>query len=232
MTDLGFGFVDRRSVLVILFSLGISYLVFGNSIPINTSNAITAFLSLVVITGFIYAARSVLRLILAVLSTLLLIVVDFSRVLYNNIRANRSRDQHRSAIGEVKEVVVQDFLRGFLRPILRNRDWNFIQREGFHQPWYPGLYISSGLVPDVRFDPLLGILGIIDRAFLIAISIGITLEPISQRLQALGLLGVIVLLVVWILTGTFTLVIDDATHKAERDRQKELAETVSAMTSR
>ena len=77
----------------------------------------------------------------------------------------------------------------------------------------------------------MGILGIIDRALLIAISIGITLEPIAQQLQALGLLGVLMLLVVWVITGTFTLVIDDATHKAERDREKELAETVRAITT-
>ena len=142
MTDLGFGFVDRRSVLVILFSLGISYLLLDNPIPIDTSNAITAFLSLVVITGFIYAARTVLRLILALLSTFVLIAVNSLRVLYSSIRAYRSTDQHRSAIGEVKEAVIQGFSQGFLRLILKNRDWNFFQREGYVPSLFTGLHLS------------------------------------------------------------------------------------------
>jgi hypothetical protein len=61
MTDIGFGMMDKRSVAAILFALALAGII-GLKIPIDTSSFGALFVDIVLLTGALYAARSMLRL--------------------------------------------------------------------------------------------------------------------------------------------------------------------------
>jgi hypothetical protein len=212
MTDLGFGLVDRRSILVVLFTIGVSHLVLGNPIPIDTTNALTVFLGLLVLTGFIYASRSILRLFVAFLFALLRIPYDFFTI-YKNESDRPYYLQNLYPLRGVRGVLValslslkQAFTVGFFNPSFRHREWH-------HNPEWVDYFNA--------IDKTYGFLGIVDRLILVVLSFAITLPPLVDRLSTIGLTGIIVLMFVYILTGSFTLVIDDAMRKAEIQQQRQ-----------
>jgi hypothetical protein len=61
MTDLGYGFIDRRTVVVILITLVVAGAVFGFSFPFTTTTLFSLFVDLVFFTGYLYAARTMFR---------------------------------------------------------------------------------------------------------------------------------------------------------------------------
>lgn len=151
MTDLGFDFVDRRSVIVVLFTLGLSYFVIGNPLPIDTSNALSIFLGLLVFTGFIYCARTIPRLCLTLVYFVLRIPFDIATYFFEERTKLRGL---RGIILIIGKGVSHSFLFGFQIPNFIFRDWKF--RISYRDT-------EITLIP-------IGILGIIDRLFLIAIS--------------------------------------------------------------
>ena len=58
MTDIGFGLINRRTIIVTLFCMVISVSLFNNQLPINTSNAASIFIGIVLFTGYILLFRS------------------------------------------------------------------------------------------------------------------------------------------------------------------------------
>ncbi len=201
MNDLGFGIVDRRSVLVVLFILGLSKLLLGYDIPIDTSNFLTAFIGLLVLTGFIYATRSIMRLALTMCVFIIRIPIDFVVGFINRDKKMRGlRGAVLVSIGSLKD----SFLLGFFYP-------SFLQREWKSGEFY-GRYSSLNIQ--------LGILGAIDRIFLISIAFSTTVPSLANELRTIGFWGILVMLFVYVITGTFSFILDDAILKGEL-QQKE-----------
>lgn len=209
MTDLGFGLVDRRSILVVLFVLGISHLFLGNQVPIDTSDAFTAFLSLLILTGFIYATRSILRILVTACFAVLRIPYD---IVIGFKERKRSERGLRGIIIISTKSILGSFLLGFVYPAFYRRDWKF-------QYQYNGYSVTSRKY---------GLLGAIDRMLLVGIAYAATVPNLSNQVQTFGFLGVILLILVYIIGGTFTLVLDDAIHKGDTERERQHAEVVAA----
>jgi hypothetical protein len=56
MTDIGFGLIDRRTVLVVLISWVLAQVLFGLQLPVNTSSISGLFIDLVLLTGYSFGA--------------------------------------------------------------------------------------------------------------------------------------------------------------------------------
>jgi hypothetical protein len=208
MNDLGFGIVDKRSVLIVLFTLGLSKLMFGYDIPIDTSNFVTAFLGLLVLTGFIYATRSIVRLALAACSLVIRIPYDLVANFKNrNIKMRGLRGGILIFILSLSE----SFVFGFVYPSFLNREWKF-----------GGYYYEP--VRLMNFE--LGVLGALDRLFLIGIAFSTTVPSLAIELRMFGFWGILVMLLIYVLTGTFSFILDDSILRAEL-QHKELVSAAS-----
>jgi len=196
MTDLGFGIVDRRSVLAILLAIFVSATIIGNPIPIDTSTAPSLFTSLVVLTGFIYITRSIGRIIIALICAFLftpLILYEIVKSTPSHINIGVHGIEERRNFGKI----LQDTLSGLKRLI-----WNPLAHE---QEWERGYTIHFM------------ILGVLDRLAFIGLVVLYTFPQLSATRQVIGITGIVLMLLVYILKGGFTLVLKDAIKKAEED---------------
>ncbi len=202
MGDLGFGIVDRRSVLVVLFILGLSKLLLGYDIPIDTTNFLTAFIGLLVLTGFIYATRSIMRLAL----TLCVFII---RIPYDFVVGITHRDKKMRGLRGVILITLQSlkesFLLGFFYPSFILKEWKF---QEFYYDRYRSLKIQFG------------VLGAIDRIFLIGIAFSTTVPSLALKIRTVGLWGIFIMLFVYIITGTFSFILDDAILRGELKQQE------------
>lgn len=224
MTDLGFGLADRRSILVVLFVFIISSLVFGNPFPVDSSSATSLFIGLIILTGFIYISRTVFRIFITTVYGLVFIPHEIfiaykSKATFDindppsNSNSDYLKNKHKSFIGYFNKLKIwkkisiitaiileglrESFHNRLFLPLLIERDWN----------WNP-----------YRYDLIF--LGVLDRVFLIAISYIATLPAIIPERQKIGLFGIGFLLLIYIVGGSFTLILVDGFRKAEEDHQE------------
>lgn len=74
MSDIGFGLIDRRTVITVLFTIVLANLLFGMEIPIDTATVGSLFIGLVILTGYLYLVRSAFRLPVALVGSIMIIV--------------------------------------------------------------------------------------------------------------------------------------------------------------
>jgi hypothetical protein len=210
MTDLGFGLADKRAVLVILFTMVVTSLYIGHPLPIDTTSAVGLFSSLLLLTGFVYASRVAYRLVLILIYLLIRLLVD----LLDAIRGPGTSELSAATGGFLKrfgDAASESFLVAVWIPASGVREWRWT--------WYPRD------IPRGEYYHLdLGVLGMFDRALLVATAVIATLPSMAVPRIWVGLLGVCLLTVAYVVTGRFTFVVKDAFHKAEEDH----AELVSA----
>jgi hypothetical protein len=206
MTDLGLGIVDRRSVLVVLFTVLLSQVIVGNTLPLDTASVQGLFASLVIFTGFVYTARVSCRTVICLALTLLLI--PFS--LYSAVRRRSSppTEQRLRRLRILTRILASAVWRslvvGVWRPLAIQPEWG----------WYYDPYHE-------RYrEPLLGALGVLDRLLLLAIAYTSTLPQLGTWRVILGAAGIVGLLLVYVATGRFTFVLKDALHKTEEDQER------------
>lgn len=215
MTDLGFGLVDRRSVLIVLFTLGLSNLVLGYSLPLDVSNALSAFLGLVLLTGFIYGVRSILRIVVLAI----FVMLRFPYELFDHFRDLRKRLPGLRGIFLISgRAAKHSFLEGFVEPAFSVRDWRFYEEREI--AYY-----------ETKFNRKYGFLGVIDRMLLVGVAFAATMPLLSGYVRLLGVIGTLTLILLYIVTGSFSLVLDDAMKKAELEQQKRHAEAIYAASN-
>ncbi len=89
MTDIGFGLLDRRTVITVLFTLVLMQLLFGLQIPVDIKNVVQLFIDLVVLTGYIYLARTIYRIpVAAIVATYTTAgaIESFTKDIFNEIK--------------------------------------------------------------------------------------------------------------------------------------------------
>lgn len=204
MTDLGFGIVDRRSVLVVFFTLLLSQAIFGITIPIDTTSVLGLFSNLLILTGFIYASRVICRILMAVVYTAFRFPFDLSTTKKDPpFRWDKQQPRGlRRFFAIFKGAVSRSLLLGIQYPLAEERNWRWNRHNGTY------------------YDLGLGILGVIDRLLLIGIAFASTIPQLFTWRVFLGGAGVLALLVIYVATGRFTFVLMDALHKTEKDQER------------
>jgi hypothetical protein len=234
VTDFGFGLVDRRTVIAVLFTLVLANQYFSNPLPLDTSSVDRLFASLIILTGFFYIGRIIVRLgiatSLAILMLPLYIIQDLHRkLLYYDWDYGKSASKIRNVFIRVGYTlivvilgtplmavirVIRDFV---LNPVFSQIDWGIYQRKILVDRFNNS--DKSQIIP--YQDYKLGLMAILDRLGIIVIAYFSTLPAYAQTRTNWGVYGLILLLGTFILTSRFTLVVLDAIHKTEIENQKD-----------
>ncbi len=206
MKDLGFGLVDQRSVLIVLFTFVVSNVVFGYAVPVDMSNATTAFVTLVILTGFIYFTRTLSRVLLVFASA----VISFPHD-YNNPPWGDSRRDNERRTDYCRRIIGPIWTERFVSPLFHSQEWHSKMEvenvDYFYIRFYPSRYNA---------------LGRIDRILLVGIAFVSTLPWSTSLRQDMGLIGIGVLILVYVRTGRFTFVLKDPAQKTEEQRLEQL----------
>lgn len=234
MTDFGFGLIDRRTVIAVLFTLVLANRYFNNPLPIDISSVDRLFASLIVLTGFFYIARIVARLGIATSLALLMLPLYIIQQLHRQLlyfdwhygkSASRVKNIFIRAgytlifviLGTPLIAVIRVISDFILNPIFSQVDWGIYQRKILVDRF------NNSNKPEIipYQDYKLGFMAILDRIGIIVIAYFSTLPAYAQMRTNWGMYGLILLLGTFVLTSRFTLVVLDAIHKTEIENQKD-----------
>ena len=202
MTDIGFGLIDRRTVIAALLSMAVAQVVLNTRIPLDSTNAGTLLLDLVLLTGYFYLARSLYRLpLVLVVSGLVLSNTNWGLV-----------DRREPSAGRGKGAK-------FLRTVLS------VTRAGATSIYVAILALSfEDWIRDYQ-KAVLGTVdlsrffGVLDRVGLVVIAVVATLPTTVRLVHGLGVAGVILMIVVYVFRGNFTALVRDALGQSEQGHQ-------------
>lgn len=212
MTDLGFGLADKRTIILVLVVFTVSYAFFGFSIPIDTSSATSIFLSLVSLTGFLFLSRNLTRIALTLLGTIVSIPfrirAEFKSL--KRLHPTRPPGLHDDPIDALRESWTAETSVELVSNVLMQLRYDLWLPLVFRD-WY---WNTGGSKEWPRFL----VLGALDRVCLIAIAFLPTVPVLRPYVSIVGICGMILMLAVYVLTGRFTFLVWDATHKAEAEQ--------------
>lgn len=267
MTDVAFGIIERRTIIVVLFSIVLASIILGLPLPIRITNAQSLFIDLVLLTGYIYFMRSLLRLPIAFCVSL---VAAIPLQIGNFTRHPRRWIDHIEfkPINPLKKnliiliswsAVVIGALVGIIWALLVYVPWGtfrFEKRRKLIVMFW--LAAPKGYSTPTYKSLLLGIFSRLDRAWLIAVSVAVTLPSQSWQnaistvdtallrtlpgiypglppsflgidyTEAIGILGLLMMLTVFIMSGSFTALVEDTIEKQE---QEKAAATIPVMAN-
>jgi len=166
MDSLGFGMVDKRTVAAVLFALALAAAL-GLQMPMDFSDVGQVFVSVVLLTGFLYFVRTASRAPL---------------VIYVFLRRKRP----------IKELFIAWFVYEY-------GDGMDAERRGF-----------TGL-------PLY-IINVVDRLIVVTSVLIACIPTVYKFVTIFGAAGIIVMLAVYVLSGSFSLLLRDAIDSAEYSR--------------
>jgi hypothetical protein len=223
MTDLGFGLADRRSVIVILFTLLLSSIIFGFPFPIDTSNIVNLFIGLSLLTGFIYLARTICRFLLIAGYFIFRLPFDLFSFTKSELRARKFQEQDTNnkktgMVTFVSAILRHSFTYSYgnaiVKPFLAS-DWGWKNTVPDSWKYYKH---SHNIFSEWGWD--LPILGIFDRLCLIGIGIIACIPSFGYTRDIGGYLGMGMLILLYVITGHFSFVIKDAFKKSEEDHSE------------
>lgn len=209
--------VDRRTILVVIFTMVLCHLLLDLTIPITTSNPVDFFVSVVVLTGYLYFTRTALRFPIA-------IILSFSFSMSEEL-SPKSREEE---IRETREIAgkVRRYIHGEKEPfrerllrIGRNllRYIQVLPIGLFKTAWFLVRFgrIRSSLYISGHRDFFVMFLLILDRLGLIAIA-GLAAVPVLHPIViSFGMAGLSIMLIAFVFSGRFSAIIQDPLEKQE-----------------
>lgn len=198
MKDLGFGLVDQRTVVVVLVTALVSHLLLGFPFPIDTQSVLSLFIDLFLLTGYLYIVRTLIRLPFAV-------GIGFKGALLKDRYDFLSYKEHLSESIEKIERTI-----GWKLYEQTSRLWHFSIAFSDQNNWK-------------------GILGFIDRIGLILTTLLITYPPNGTLImRSIGLIGLLAMLLIYVIGGSFSLLVEDAIKQAADIHTREHLESIEA----
>ena len=201
MKDIGLGILDPYTVTIALITLVLSQVLFGNEIPLSTTDVLQLFISLVIFTGYLYVSRSLLRLPIAAIWAWGVLAESGTSYYLAVPRWHGLRN----ILHTIKDIVllllrIPVVLVFFLFAIsnFSSLDFNYQEKK-----W------SSAL------------LMLIERVGLIIIAFVATLPNMQNSVQVLGSAGLVIMVFVFMLKGNFSALIKDNLNKVLDKKQKD-----------
>ena len=203
MKDIGLGVLDPYTVVIVLITLVLAQVLFGYPIPLDTTNATSLFISLVIFTGYIYAARSLVRL--PVLGTKAALYIEDQFQLLEALKPFGRWFQYLRSL--FKNIF--GFLGSmWLLPVY----WLMLVMD-FSGNSYKSLRSYGKLKPLLENARLRLVLNLLDRLSVILIAILAVLPGFRGYLNWIGIAGIIFMLLIFVLKGNFTALISDELEK-------------------
>ena len=194
MADIG------RSIIATVFVLVVSQLALNQKIPVDMSNAGQLIVDLVILTGYIYACRTVVRLLLA---TIVFIVSSIGRFIKLVIsRWTRSSETSWESNRRKEEASISSA-------------FNYVYRAASlfrgEYMWGPADYDSFSFYGETLLSQRQrGLLQFLDRTAFVVIIVASTLPTLRQTFLSAGLAGLVLIAVLYVLTGRFSWFLKDA----------------------
>lgn len=228
MTDIGFGLLDHRTVITVLFTLVLMQLLFGLQIPVDIKNVVQLFIDLVVLTGYIYLARTIYRLPVAM-------------IISSSIGIQTLTNLIKGGVVEVSNILepinYSRLIKGFIITFLCIITIVFIPIAFLIMLLYL-LFTFGELIEDkgkvaealpeklqmffIRTSKPWGItFGILDRVGVVAIAVMATIPAFSNFVKVIGVSGVVVMIALFTLRGDFSALIKDILEKKDKEKDKE-----------
>src|SRR3990172_917537 len=124
MGDLGFGIVDRRTVIAVLSALLLSTAFLHNPLPLDTTSVVSFSLSFAQFVGFLVLGRSLARIILAAFFWLASVPSGVAR------RFKRQPSKRRTIVKALDSAaggISGAFTDAFVSPLFVYQDWSWRQ---------------------------------------------------------------------------------------------------------
>lgn len=209
MKDIGLGILDRYTVVIVIIVLALSNLVFGLTVPFDTSNATQLIFSLVIFTGYFYLARSIVRLPVAIVTAILV---------FDELMGNVG-PSYRGFSGLWNRIV------GFFASIWSTPVWIFLTALltlDFSNPQFD-LNYPSKRIAKIKKSWFAEFLLIIDRLSVVLIAFIVMLKDAQPFVQILGIIGASVLLVFFLFRGHFSALLpDQLLQEIKKEKQPQI----------
>lgn len=194
MKDMGLGVLDPHTVVIVLITLVLAQVLFGYPIPVDGSSALQLFISLVLLTGYLYAARSLFRLPLAAIQAAMLVHQMWS--LRGDFKSGAS------GVRRVWRLLVSTF--GLIRRLPLVLGYWLLSILDFSGQ--QANLVTSSLV--LRY-----VLVALDRLGLVLITALVVLPAFQPYFQPVAVAGLGVMLFLFILKGNFSALLVDGLAK-------------------
>lgn len=231
MTDIGFGLIDRRTVITVLFTMVLAQILFGYQIPIDIKNASNLFIDLTLLTGFLYLARSIYRTPVAFFISLIIVSLETKELVDNFIKNNKEITDN-VFVKATKTVLIRLFLLIIMPIYFLGRslfltftfgNWIRSDYKNSGNYFYILLAWYHGILDGLRLNEkaLNPIFGLLDRIGVVAIAILATIPQLNILVRTIGAYGLLIMVVIFTLRGDFTSLVKDIIEKKEvEDEEK------------
>ncbi|MHA1558442.1 MAG: hypothetical protein ACTSXG_01350 [Alphaproteobacteria bacterium] len=210
MKDIGLGVLDPYTIIIALITLVLSQILFGNEIPLDTSNAIQLFVSLAIFTGYLYLARSLFRLPVAAIRAWI-ITFEENHIEYITPRWHGFK----GFLWIIRDTIlfllwVPPLLILFLIHVFNfsNADFNIPHPSKRLKKYYENNWLRFFL----KFT---------DRIGIVLITLIATFPYMQRSVQVLGIVGLEVMVFVFMLKGNFSAIIKDNLNKVTQKKLQE-----------
>lgn len=212
MTDIGLGLIDRRTVVIVLFTMVLAQVLFGLPMPIDTTNLGAAFIDLVILTGYLYISRSAYRFPFAlILSGTLLDNVDwysFGFGLHSSFKMpEQPDDKHKS------KLFIKKLLRVMLWPVIFLGNAIIYLAKILIIVFSFETWVSDYRHPSPKYRgsrTIRQIFAILDRVGLFLIALLTTMPGLHSFVRTTGIVGLIIMMVIFAARGDFTALVKDS----------------------
>ncbi len=216
MKDLGFGILDRRTVIVALLTIVIVNVFFQFGLPIRIGNAGEIFIDLVLFTGYLYLAHSLLRLFVMIFLLLIAIlsmrIHDFawSRNI-NEMDYEKNVSKLKIAIYKTTSVLIYS-IKSIFFTIVTVPFLVFSSTD--YEAEIANIEISNEIMKRPTFFRFF------ERASLIAIVIFATMPNYTIIAKQVGAIGLIVMMLIYLFKGDFSFFVKDQIAEESKEESK------------
>ena len=201
MKDIGLGILDPYTVVIVLITLVLAQVLFGYQIPLDSTNAMQLFVSLVLFTGYIYAARSLVRLPIAAIRATILV--------NNSFGVSHDSKSDQNGFKRIKRIFT-NLLGSILHLPLILGYWLLISLE-FSSDRFT---LRANFL--VRY-----VLAILDRLSLIFITALAIMPEFQKYFQSFSIAGLVLMMFIFIMKGDFSALLADSLAKASPSKVEE-----------
>lgn len=208
MNELGFGILDRRTIIVTLLTIVIVNMLFQFDLPIRVDNAGDFFIDLILFTGYLYLARSIFRLLALLFIFLVRMPSDRIHDFKWSKRINEMIEKENISKFSKLKVFVYKTIYVFAY---------FIKSVFFTITMVPFVvFFSSDYEEEIKYlESVNGtarraaLFRFFERVSLIAIVTFATIPNYTTTSKHVGVFGLTIMIIIYIFKGDFTFFIKD-----------------------
>jgi hypothetical protein len=242
MTDIGFGLIDRRTVIVVLFVMVLANALFGLQLPIDTSTVGSLFIGLVLLTGYTYFARSIYRLPVAFVGSIM-ITIDAIRSPSREDKKGEETTEKGTTPKNRREGIVKTLVFPlriivilvvgvplgllWLMWLISSFGMWIEEEDPFEKVVYERQqqhFDKKGSHEGFRlydyYQRVKAVFGVLDRIGVLLLAFLATVPAFRPYVSILGIIGLILMVAVFTFRGDFTGLVRDILEKEEKEKRE------------